>query len=61
MAAKKKTTKKPKTTKFTIRQKIINCPHCGSKKIEDSYGTAGYKQCNRCGREWRHPQKGVDF
>lgn len=49
----KEMTKKKKATRFVLRQKIDRCPYCGNKKIEGSWGTAGYMQCNHCGKEWR--------
>ncbi|MGA3193245.1 MAG: hypothetical protein ABSD73_12225 [Candidatus Bathyarchaeia archaeon] len=29
------------------------CPKCHSTKIEPSWGSEGYMQCNVCGHEWR--------
>jgi len=28
------------------------CPECQSDKVEPSWGTAGYMQCNNCGKEY---------
>jgi len=56
-------TKKPitlKKTKFVLKyRKIKNCPNCGSKRVEESWGTGGYMQCNACGSEYAksNPQK----
>lgn len=55
MTTKRKTTKtsKKKPTMFVVHRKPGHCMHCGSNNIEGSWGTAGYMQCNHCGKEWR--------
>jgi formate dehydrogenase maturation protein FdhE len=62
MVAKKKITgtkkkngtlgQKPQTRFVLKYRRVKNCPKCGSKRIEGSYGTGGYMQCNACGNEW---------
>ena len=34
------------------KAKINICPECQSDKVEPSWGTAGYMQCNNCGKEY---------
>lgn len=34
------------------QRKKARCPECQSFNVESSYGTAGYMQCNDCGKEY---------
>jgi hypothetical protein len=38
--------------KGTVKRKEPKCPKCGSRDTEDSWGSEGYRQCNKCGKEF---------